>query len=249
MLKQNKRFILLFVVALLISLVLTMPMKHAYKWGFISDDIVLKGISGTVFKGKAKQLIANDEVVYNITWSLNALSLFLGRLSFDWVVDDVDIQGQGSSFVTLLGMFNVNNASLTVDSERFNHLIPTGNSVKGDIDVDIESASFKEKLEYIVATATLHSFIITSVVGEFNLDAVNIEVIGSGDEGFKLHLADIESNQDFMLDADIQENKVNLSGRAHQKARLTKELAPLLPFIGTKQDDNWIVSWQGILPI
>lgn len=248
MLKQNKRYILLFIVVLLASLVLTMPMKYVYKWGGIPNAIVLNGISGTVFNGKAKQLQVNDEVIHNITWSLNAFSLFLGRLSFDWTVDDTDIQGQGIVFTTLLGLLNVSNVSLAVDSERIKHLIPKGNSVRGHIDIDIESASFKNELEHIIAIATLHSLVITSIVGEFDLDDVNIEAIGGAEEGFKLHLADVESNQDFMLDAEIKGNKINLSGRAHQKARLTKRMAPYLPFIGTKQGDNWIISWQGVMP-
>jgi len=248
MLIKQKPIIGLFIVAFILSLIITMPMKQLYQWGVFPDTVILKGINGRALKGSVRHIIIEGEAVNNVAWSVNALSLLMGKLSFDWTVNDEQIKGRGNSAITLLGTLSVNDVKLTINSERFTLFLPQGNQLAGMIGLDVDTATFNEQLNELNATLELENIIITSPVGAFNLDASQLNVTGTVTDGFEATLTEIDNEENFTVFATVKDTDVTLSGQAHKEARLTKELISIFPLIAKEQGEQWIISWQGVLP-
>lgn len=248
MLKQRLPIILFSLIAFLLSLVLTIPASQAYQWGILPDTVKLYGVSGRLFSGKANQVVINKIRINQVSWTWRPLSLLKGSLAIDWQLDGEQLNGKGSSSHSFFGGHEIEDALLMVNSKQLNSFLPRGNKLVGSIELDIKTATFSEELEAINAMASSDSLSVHSVLGEFNVNNLNLSALGTKTDGYKLRAIDSKNKANMDVLADIKQKNIILSGYIDAHSTVAKQLESLLPVIATKQGNKWIVSWQGIVP-
>jgi len=247
--KQRLSIILFALGFFLISLVLTMPASQAYKWGLYPEEIQLYGLKGRVLDGNAKQVFINNLTVNNISWSWRPLSLLFGKLSFNWHVDSMDSQGDGIAAMNLLGNIELSDVTVRFNAHKADVLLPKGNHLLGNIQLDLEYALFRDKLERIKATAETEQLSVTTVVGNFKISPLNINVQGNETGDIQVKIIDSVDSQGMTLLAEVKNQEITLTGNINSQNAIAKQVSSLLPLIANKQGNNWIVSWKGILPL
>ena len=69
------------VVTILVALVLTFPARVAYQW-LAPADIVLSGLHGTVWHGRADAAAARGIYLRNLSWRIKPLGLITGKAAY-----------------------------------------------------------------------------------------------------------------------------------------------------------------------
>lgn len=248
MLLQRLPLILMVLVIFLISLVVTMPIYQAYKWGVFPDNIALQGLQGRLVKGSAREVQINDLTLNNVTWSWQPSLLLTGRLSVNWQINDSDVQGKGIASVSLFANKQISATTLSLNLNKINAYLPKKSTLAGKVDLDLALATFSEQLETINATAKVGSLLLTSVLGHIETDKINMIANGSDKEGFQLRITDSQNSDNMTILAEMKQQQLSLSGLIKDQFSLAQQVSSLLPLIAKKQGNNWVVSWQGVLP-
>jgi len=225
-----------------------MPASQGNKWGLYPQEVKLQGVSGRYLSGHARKLRLNRFTINNVGWDWQALSLLLGQLSLDLQVNDSNIKGRGTVARSLLGELLVSDTHLTFNSELLNPYLPKGNTLTGNIDVDVESISFDQQLKSVFANAKVDSLVISSILGRFPVEHISFEVSGNNSDGFKIYIADFINTDAVKLLVDIKHENISLSGSVKADSDLAKHLKTLLPLLGKKKGGNWQLIWTGKIP-
>jgi len=247
--KQRLPLILFALGFFLISLVLTMPASQAYKWGLYPEEIQLYGLKGRVLDGKASQVSINDISVNNVSWSWRPLSLLAGKLSFNWFVNDSELKGKGSAGLSLLGCYELSNATLTFNAHKFAHLFPKGNALSGSINLELDSLIYENEVERVASTAKTELLTLETLAGEFQISPLDITIQGDKKGVIDIRLVDMKDSNGLSLLINMEGKDIKLSGNIHSQNFVAKQASSVLPLIANKKDNNWVVSWKGILPL
>jgi len=78
------------VLTLVIGLIIMFPARVAIGW-FAPAEVAIGGIQGSVWHGSANEAAVNGLYMRDVEWSLNALQLFTGELSYS--VDATPVSG------------------------------------------------------------------------------------------------------------------------------------------------------------
>jgi len=244
---KQRLFIILFTISVFfISLFLTMPAQKAYQWGLFSN-ISMQGVSGRYVSGKTKQLKVDKTTIAHLTWAWQPLSLLMGKVSLNWNINDKDIMGKGVLAMNLLQERVFSDVDLVVNGKVISPYLPKGNSLSGDIELDIELVKFSEKLQTLSLVAKAESLSITTALGVFELENSMLAVMGNELEGFNLQLTDYKSRDAVDILIHIKGNKITLSGQLASDSIAATKLSALLPLIAKKQGRIWQLNWQGSL--
>lgn len=249
MFKKRISQAVLLISIFIICLFLTMPAHQAYKWGLYSQEIKLQGVSGRYLQGEARQVSANGIVINDVSWDWQVSSLLLGKLGLKWQINDRNFHGQGLAAQSLLGDSSIFDANVILNTEMLTPYLPKGNTVTGDVEINIESLQFREKLKSIAANLKANELSVQTMFGVIKIEHINLEAIGNDSEGFQLVLTDFTNKNIVHVVADIKQNDVVLSGTISTQSDLAKQLKPILPLIAKKQGSNWLVTWKGSVPI
>lgn len=142
---KKKYYISIAIVAYLLFLVATIPASPVTN--LISDNspVNIKGVSGTLWQGKAYMVSINNNQLLNTEWSFFTWKLLLGRLAID-----VNTEYQGSKISTelgssFLGRFFINDLTATLPANEVAKLanIPLA-QLSGSISFNIEHAQWKQ---------------------------------------------------------------------------------------------------------
>ncbi len=143
---KKRHYIITAIVSYFLFLIATVPAKPFVE--LINDDglVLIQGISGTLWNGKARIIdIDNIAQLDNTKWSLSGWKIFTGKIAIDI---DTQYSGRdltaevGSSF---LGRIFVNDLTADITAENVARLanIPIA-QLSGLISVDIEHAQWKQ---------------------------------------------------------------------------------------------------------
>jgi len=142
---KKKYYILTAIVSYFAFLIVTIPAKPVIAL-FDDDVILITGVSGTLWNGKAHIInIDKTAILNNTKWSFSGWKIFTGKIAIDINTQYFDrgITAElGSSF---LGRFFINdlNAEITADNVARLANIPIA-QLSGLISVDIEHAQWKQ---------------------------------------------------------------------------------------------------------
>lgn len=76
-----KRYVIAGLLVFLVVLLVTFPARVAYRW-FSPPDLQLSGISGSIWSGTATEGLAGGAYIRDISWRLQPMALFTGKLAF-----------------------------------------------------------------------------------------------------------------------------------------------------------------------
>lgn len=83
----------------LVALVSTFPAERAYAhWqasGQAPHGFALSGISGSVWSGRAGQVLVQGQMLENVSWTLHPWSLLFGQVGLSWRFQLPESQGEG----------------------------------------------------------------------------------------------------------------------------------------------------------
>ena len=188
---KKKYYILTAIVSYFIFLIATIPARPVIDL-FGDDTILITGISGTLWNGKAQVInIDNIAQLNNTKWSLSGWKIFTGKIAadLDTQYSDKNITAElGTSF---LGRFFINNldAEITADDVAKLANIPIA-QLSGLISIDIEHAQWKQG-ELPLATGVINwKDAIVTVAESASLGTVSITLSESEEQ---LLIADIKN--------------------------------------------------------
>ena len=90
MIRTTRGLIATGVLTLVIGLIIMFPARIAIGW-FAPAEVTIGGIQGSVWHGSANEAAVNGLYMRDVEWSLNALQLFTGELSYS--VDATPVSG------------------------------------------------------------------------------------------------------------------------------------------------------------
>ena len=90
MIRTTRGLIATGVLTLVIGLIIMFPARIAIGW-FAPAEVTIGGIQGSVWHGSANEAAVNGLYMRDVEWSLNALRLFTGELSYS--VDATPVAG------------------------------------------------------------------------------------------------------------------------------------------------------------
>ena len=106
------------VLTLVLGVIIMFPARVAIEW-FVPAEIPVSGIKGSVWSGSANEAAINGVYLQGIHWSLNALRLFTGELSYS--VEATPVSGFFESDISIgfTGALNLSNLSAAFPLEQF----------------------------------------------------------------------------------------------------------------------------------
>jgi general secretion pathway protein N len=132
-----KRYIAAGLIVFLGVLVFSFPARVAYNW-FAPPDIVLTGISGSVWAGSAVEGLAAGAYIQDISWKLKPASFLTGKLAFATSSKPASGSLTTDVAVSLDGSLTMSNISGRVPLDLV-HPALQQNGISGDVSLNFES--------------------------------------------------------------------------------------------------------------
>jgi len=132
----GKRLIVAGAAALVIGLIVTFPARIAYQW-FAPPGLVLSGISGSVWSGKAAQGSAANFYLSDLSWRFRPLSLFTLKAAYH--IQATPPAGFMEADVALSPAGTVSFADLraAIPLAAMSAIVPM-NGIEGDVSVQLD---------------------------------------------------------------------------------------------------------------
>ena len=104
------------------------------------NDLSLHAVTGSVFSGKARQLVYQGLDLGALHWKFRPTALLLGRAEYRVELSHADNHGQGRLGITLLGRIYGRDLALRVLPDRIiNHYSPVAVSSSGELYLEVDT--------------------------------------------------------------------------------------------------------------
>lgn len=136
------KLVVLGVVAFVISLLIMAPAQLVSE--YLPPDVQATGLQGTLWQGQASEVQIQGFNLGEVSWDMQPLSLFAGRLQSDVRIDREGMQGQG---VIGVGFNSVRVADARLDGSSellAPYLTGYGVNINGRFEADIRALQFNE---------------------------------------------------------------------------------------------------------
>lgn len=190
---KKRHYLLTAIFSYLILLIITIPAKPVTE--LISDNspVIIQGVSGTLWHGKAYMVSINDIQLKKTEWSFQPWKLFTGKLAVEldtYYLNNKITTELGTSFT---GRFFVNELSAKITAQEIAKIanLPLA-QLGGTITVDIKHAQWKQgelplangEIKWINATVTVAETAslgnVTIVLSESQQQQLNAEINNQG---------------------------------------------------------------------
>ena len=165
MIRSKRGLIAIGVLTLLIGLLVMFPARVAVHW-FVPSEIAIAGIEGSVWSGSADEASVSGMYCRDVTWSINALGLFTGKLSYR--ISATPVSGFLESDVNLGfgGGISLSNLTAALPLELFED-VSAIRGLRGSASFDFERVEIVDNLA-VVADGTLQvaNLVIPIITGE-----------------------------------------------------------------------------------
>lgn len=152
MIRSKRGLITTGVLTLLIGLLVMFPARVAVHW-FLPSEIAIAGIEGSVWSGSADEASVSGMYCRDVSWSINALRLFTGKLSYR--ISATPVSGFLESDVNLGfgGGISLSNLTAALPLELFEDVAAI-RGLRGSASFDFERVEIVDNLA-VVADGTL----------------------------------------------------------------------------------------------
>lgn len=232
----------LFIFAVLVFLVVTLPVQFALKFMPPNVPVKLVAAEGTVWKGSAQQLIVQGNPVGKIDWKIHPLSLLTASLNTDFTVDGIGILAKGNATVYRDQSIELSDTQISADAAKL-PLPPSAQIVtpEGRINATVRSLSLINQRVDAVDSDIIWSPASITSPAEYELGEVSLNVTGKDGR-----LNGVLKSKDGPITAN---GKLNLEKNGQLKVDIKlapndttpEDIREMLPMIG-KPDRNGIVT-------
>ncbi|MES1925496.1 type II secretion system protein N [Salinisphaera sp. T31B1] len=242
---MNRRVIRYGVIGLVvfaIGLVIFLPARVAAGWAERMVPVKLGGVTGTVFDGRAAYASGPGGAVEGLEWTLRPTRLLLGRLSADISVDS-DLGGfSGRASRSLFGTTQLSDITGRASAGWLARLGGyTFLPIAGDIAVDIDQASFDDRLDFSalagrigMANTRWELFNPPVDLGQFTT------ALDRGDDGIRLAIVD--SDGPLAIEGQVRidsQRRYVLDVRLRARAGADQRLEQMLDQLGKADAQGW----------
>ncbi|WOT05176.1 type II secretion system protein N [Shewanella youngdeokensis] len=237
-----------------VFLVVLFPASVAVKLAPIPSNIVISGVSGTIWSGSIDLLTIQKRQVEMVHWDLNISALFTGTAEANISI------GNRSSAVNGKGVVAYSADGLDVSGLRFEApssfilgktKLPFKTKVSGDISALIDT--YTQGIpwcEQLAGKLFLNTVKVTNQFGHYPLGDI---ALGLSCIDGNVQLATDEKSNDLGLDGSIvlvDKKMMQLNAKIREVNTQPEDLKKALSFLGKKDSQGYYaITYQGRLPI
>ncbi|MCW8093278.1 type II secretion system protein N [Alteromonas sp. ASW11-130] len=176
------------IIFFVICMIAYLPAAQVVNRLELPADIIISGVSGTIWEGKAQQIIVQGLPVKDVQWEISAWSLLLGRIHADVVAGNMrdadEIAFKGPINISLLDLKNINShdASLyfPVDRVLAEVRLPLPVNAGGRFRVLVDELSFAPHCEQLNASGDWLNATVSGTQGPIDFGEYNAKLTCEG---------------------------------------------------------------------
>ncbi len=134
-------YLVVFVVVFLVSLIAHIPANWVYGQLPLNRQVQLQGISGTIWQGRAEQIVVEKQRLGQVSWDFDGWRLLMGKAQYQFRLgrnSDIKLNAKGEVGVTFSGPYASNIfASIPVEHvlQQLNLQVPI--DVSGQLELSL----------------------------------------------------------------------------------------------------------------
>jgi general secretion pathway protein N len=140
--RPMRRLLIAGVVTLILGLSISFPARLAYTW-FATPDLALSGITGSVWRGQAREGAVAGIYLTDLRWRFKPLALFRGEATFGISAKPVSGFVDAEIGIGLGGSVSLSNVSAALPIRSLERLVAVG-GIDGDIRLQMERLVLKD---------------------------------------------------------------------------------------------------------
>ncbi|NMH60780.1 type II secretion system protein N [Alteromonas ponticola] len=187
--KSTLSFIIAGVLFFIICVIAYMPASQVVGRVDIPANIAIVGVSGTIWEGKAQQIVVQGMPINNVHWDLSAWSLVMGRIHADIVAGNMrdadEIAFKGPVNFSMFDLSNVKSedASLyfPVDRVLAGVQLPLPVNAGGRFRVLVDELRFAPQCEKLKASGDWLNATVSGTQGPIDFGEYNARLACEGD--------------------------------------------------------------------
>lgn len=188
-------YVALGLAAYLVFLVAKFPAGMAYalgqEYGDLGDRVRLSGVEGTVWSGRAAELIADGMALGRVDWTLNPLALFTARADIDWRMDGAEHAGYGRLLAGRDGGIEIEGVRGTMRAEQLTPFfanLPL--RLTGDVRVDVAAMDIQPGRRFAARGELNWVDAALTAPQPMEIGSLRIESVPADDGGSRITLSD-----------------------------------------------------------
>ncbi len=243
--KKTIKPALFFLLIFVISLLILAPARLVYYALPENGTAQLSGVSGTIWNGKASQLIWQNQNIGNLEWKLKLRHLFSARIGGNFNLSGSDMKISGSGSTNRKQHIIIKDTHATFNAATL-PLPPTAAIVTpaGRIEADIKQLSLNGNI--IESTATIIHWDNASITQPMAVSLGDILLDINGKDGDLKGLLSSSKDSPIDLSGNID---INAAGTLKTNIKITPknntpdDILDLLPMLG-RPDSKGAVSFK-----
>lgn len=188
-------YVALGLAAYLIFLVARFPAGMAYalsqEYSDVGERVRLSGVEGTVWSGRAADLIADGIALGRVDWTLNPWALFGARADLDWRMDGAEHAGHGRLIAARDGAIELEGVRGNMRAEQLTPFfanLPL--RLTGDVRVDVQEMDIRPGRRFAARGELTWVDAALTAPQPMEIGSLRIESVPTEDGGSRLNLSD-----------------------------------------------------------
>lgn len=143
MAQQNRKYIVIGILAYLIFVLLMFPVKQIYQLlPKIPLPIEIVALNGTIWDAQA--VVKTNQIgQVSVNWQLQAMPMLLGQLQTTWQVKSASANASGQANVSIGGVLTMTDTQLYIQPNIINQVLRAQRvSMAGDIELNVSNLVF-----------------------------------------------------------------------------------------------------------
>ncbi len=168
-----KRYIIAGALVFLVVLVTTFPARIAYNW-FAPPEVVLTGVEGSVWSGRADEALTAGAYFRDLTWTLRPKALFSGNLAFDVSAKPANGMFAATIMLGLNRSLNLINLTGSVPLDLV-HQAFQQQGIRGDLSMDFTQLEIENGMPIevdgnVIVANFYEPSLSANTIGDFRID-------------------------------------------------------------------------------
>ncbi len=249
--KISKLAVLVLLAVFIVSLIVLAPARLIYRFLPADNSIQLSNLNGSIWRGKAEQVIYQNRSLGNLDWRLQPSSLFSGKIGSSFLLNHPDYEVDGNLKAGANNLLILNDTIITMDANKLPlEGIASAVEANGVVIAQIESLHFiEQQIDQLEATINWSNASVSAPI-ELILGEILIDAQGEGGQIKAIIKSSANSQLDINGTIDL-DPKLQYSAdiKIKSKANTPEEVSGMLPLLGQTDSDGAVrLISNGVIP-
>lgn len=214
---KSWKFILFFVLCLVVSLALTMPVQHLLPYAKLPNTVRLYGLDGSLVEGRAQQVLANPLILNSVRYRLQPACLVSFKVCYRVSYQQGDLL---VAYDTVNGDTEISESRIeytVAELSRFAPNLPI--TPKGDLELQIDDLSLLQgKPGPMRGRLIGRGLGVAQAEADIEIGDLKIDIVGDGQQ-YDFKIVDLDAS----LDVDGKGN-LNANGQYRVEVDISSEV-------------------------